>query len=48
MQLDEMRVYCRRRSWEIAGEFVDAGICGAKEIKSPSPALALRRIITGG
>jgi DNA invertase Pin-like site-specific DNA recombinase len=31
MQLDEMRVYCRRRSWEIAGEFVDAGTCGAKE-----------------
>jgi DNA invertase Pin-like site-specific DNA recombinase len=31
MQLDELRVYCRRRGWEIAGEFVDAGTCGANE-----------------
>lgn len=31
MQLGELRDYCARRGFEIAGEFVDAGICGAKE-----------------
>jgi DNA invertase Pin-like site-specific DNA recombinase len=31
MQLGELRSYCRRRGWKVAGEFVDAGISGAKE-----------------
>lgn len=31
MQLRELRDYCQRRNWEIAGEHVDAGVSGAKE-----------------
>jgi DNA invertase Pin-like site-specific DNA recombinase len=31
MQLAELRDYCARRGFEIAGEFVDAGISGSKE-----------------
>jgi DNA invertase Pin-like site-specific DNA recombinase len=31
MQLEEVRRFCRARGWEIAGEFVDAGISGSKE-----------------
>jgi DNA invertase Pin-like site-specific DNA recombinase len=31
MQIDEVREYCRRRGWEIAGEYVDEGISGSKE-----------------
>jgi DNA invertase Pin-like site-specific DNA recombinase len=31
MQLRELRDYCQRRGWEIAGEYVDAGISGAKD-----------------
>ena len=31
MQLAELRCYCQRREWEIAGEYVDAGISGARE-----------------
>src|SRR2546428_4487517 len=31
MQLPELREYCRRRGWEILGEYVDAGVSGAKE-----------------
>ena len=31
MQLDELRAYCQRREWEIAGEYVDQGISGARE-----------------
>jgi len=31
MQLGELRAYCKRREWEIAGEYVDAGISGSKE-----------------
>jgi DNA invertase Pin-like site-specific DNA recombinase len=31
MQLEEVRAYCKRRDWEIAGEFVDAGISGSRE-----------------
>lgn len=30
-QLRELREYCQRRGWEIAGEYVDMGMCGAKE-----------------
>ena len=33
MQLRELREYCQRRGWEIAGEYVDVGICGAKDSK---------------
>lgn len=31
MQLDELREYASRRGWQIAGEFVDEGVSGAKE-----------------
>jgi DNA invertase Pin-like site-specific DNA recombinase len=31
MQLREMREYCDRRGWTVAGEYVDAGISGAKD-----------------
>ncbi len=31
MQLGELRTYCERRGWRVAGEFVDARISGAKE-----------------
>jgi DNA invertase Pin-like site-specific DNA recombinase len=31
MQLRELREYCTRRGWQVAGEFVDAGISGSKE-----------------
>ena len=31
MQTRELREYCQRRGWEIAGEYVDVGISGTKE-----------------
>ena len=31
MQLRELREYCKRRNWTVAGEYVDVGISGAKE-----------------
>lgn len=31
MQLRELREYCKRRGWELAGEYIDAGISGAKD-----------------
>ncbi len=31
MQLEEMRQYCARRGFEVAGEYVDRGISGSKE-----------------
>src|SRR5271169_1466976 len=31
MQIRELREYCQRRGWEIEGEYVDAGVSGAKE-----------------
>lgn len=31
MQIRELREYCQRRGWRIAGEYVDAGISGAKD-----------------
>ncbi len=31
MQTRELREYCQRRQWEIAGEYVDAGVSGAKD-----------------
>src|ERR1044071_4678184 len=31
MQLNEVRAYCQRRQWEVAGEYVDTGISGSKE-----------------
>ena len=39
MQLIELREYCQRRGWEIVGEFVDAGISGAKERRPQLDAL---------
>jgi len=31
MQLRELREYCQRRGWEIAGEYIDVGVSGAAE-----------------
>jgi DNA invertase Pin-like site-specific DNA recombinase len=31
MQIRELREYCKRRGWDIEGEYVDAGVSGAKE-----------------
>jgi hypothetical protein len=31
VQTREIREYCQRRGWEVAGEYVDAGISGAKD-----------------
>jgi DNA invertase Pin-like site-specific DNA recombinase len=31
MQLRELRDYCQRRDWQIAGEYIDAGISGSKD-----------------
>jgi DNA invertase Pin-like site-specific DNA recombinase len=31
MQLRELRAYCKRRGWKIAGEYVDVGHSGAKD-----------------
>lgn len=39
MQLGELREYCQRRGWGIAGEYVDAGISGAKEHRPQLDAL---------
>jgi DNA invertase Pin-like site-specific DNA recombinase len=41
MQLEELRAYCKRRDWEIAGEYVDTGISGSKEHRP-----ALDRLLT--
>ena len=42
MQLEELRAYCQRRGWEIAAEYVDAGISGSKEHRP-----ALDRLLAG-
>src|ERR1700690_1615875 len=31
MQTRELREYCKRRGWQIAGEYVDVGVSGAKD-----------------
>ncbi len=31
MQTRELREYCKRRGWDVAGEYVDAGFSGAKQ-----------------
>lgn len=33
MQLRELAEYCERRGWQVTGEYVDAGISGAKETR---------------
>jgi DNA invertase Pin-like site-specific DNA recombinase len=42
MQVRELREYCERRSWQIEGEYVDAGISGAKDSRPE-----LNRLIAG-
>lgn len=39
MQTRELREYCQRRGWEIVGEYVDAGVSGAKERRPQLDAL---------
>jgi DNA invertase Pin-like site-specific DNA recombinase len=41
-QLLELREYCARRGWQIAGEFVDQGISGSKDSRP-----ALNRLMAG-
>jgi DNA invertase Pin-like site-specific DNA recombinase len=41
MQTRELRVYCQRRAWEIEGEYVDAGVSGAKERRPQLDALLI-------
>lgn len=31
MQLNELREYCERRSWNLVGEYVDQGVSGSKD-----------------
>ena len=31
MQLRELREYCQRRGWDIAGEYIDVGVSGSKD-----------------
>ena len=31
MQLGELRAYCMRRGWEVAADYVDTGVSGARE-----------------
>ena len=42
VQTRELREYCQRRGWEIAGEYVDAGISGTKERRPQLDASWLR------
>jgi DNA invertase Pin-like site-specific DNA recombinase len=39
MQIRELREYCQRRGWEIAGEYVDAGVSGTKQNRPQLDAL---------
>ena len=39
MQTRELREYCQRRAWEVEGEYVDAGVSGAKERRPQLDAL---------
>src|SRR5580704_5423987 len=41
MQTRELREYCQRRAWEIEGEYVDAGVSGAKERRPQLDALLI-------
>ena len=41
MQLEELRAYCQRREWQVAGEYLGQGISGAKEQRP-----ALDRLLT--
>jgi DNA invertase Pin-like site-specific DNA recombinase len=41
MQTRELREYCQRRSWDIEGEYVDAGVSGAKERRPQLDALLI-------
>jgi DNA invertase Pin-like site-specific DNA recombinase len=39
VQTRELREYCQHRGWEIAGEYVDAGVSGSKERRPQLDAL---------
>ena len=34
LQLNQLREDCARRGWQIAGEYVDNGISGAKRVET--------------
>jgi len=39
MQIRELLEYCKRRGWDVEGEYVDAGVSGAKERRPQLDAL---------
>jgi DNA invertase Pin-like site-specific DNA recombinase len=41
MQTRELREYCERRGWEVAGEYVDVGVSGAKQSRPQLDALLI-------
>src|ERR1700675_544349 len=41
MQVEELRAYCQRRQWDIAEEFTDSGVSGAKQSRP-----ALNRLLS--
>lgn len=41
MQTRELREYCQHRGWEVAGEYVDVGVSGAKESRPQLDALSV-------
>ena len=42
VQTREIREYCERRGWQIAGEYIDAGVSGAKDSRPELNRLAGR------
>ena len=46
MQLRELREYCERRGWTVAGEYVDTGISGAKDRRPVQRLLTPREAAT--
>ena len=43
MQLRELRDYCERRGWDVAGEYTDVGISGARERRPELDRLVAQR-----
>jgi len=48
VQTREIREYCERRGWQIAGEYVDIGISGTKEKRPELDRLLAERMDVEG
>ena len=48
VQTREIREYCERRGWQIAGEYVDVGISGTKEKRPELDRLLAERMDVEG